>query len=584
MKKSSEYWPKLRFLANAGNLSYMVAAIALTILLQTFAGIYEPPRDATLAESPVTWYRNGEMSQTSIPFLESSADDPSYTPGMYTIRLRLKAPDQVIAAGQNVLVFPQIAGSSLGVYLNGSMIGQRGDPVSGQSTIWNSAHIFPVPAKSLLPDNSIDVEIAGTYEAGITMKPYLIDAGKHSMRIFLLMLFSNYTIWLSMGGLVIVSLIILSMGLFDESGREAGILLGMAGLCVVVFLSDFVYMERLPISLVVFKRIVVSLRHLASALFVIAYLKLLGRKMDPFAIAFIAIQAACFILVVAYPGTIVDIKRLYSYTYLTFLPLLAYLLVIVFLNINTRTTNSFRFIVFGVVVAFSSAIRDVIVLVLVRDSGAIMLSHYGFIVLTLSSGMFVVNDALSHYSALVTERRVAASFREEALHDELTGCFNRKILPTLSQDLGEPFSLLAFDIDDFKLVNDRFGHGTGDAILVDLVQVAKKNVRGNDFVVRTGGDEFLLILRDCSLEGAASLAEKLVCDCRKSRVGIVGSAGEGRGNQTYARYTLSVGVAPCMKGGLTMAENLLQTQRAADSELYRAKNSGKNCWRAAGSA
>ena len=579
MKKAPESSPGSRFPSSAGILVYIAAAIGLTMLLQVCTGIYRPPSGAVPMETAASWERGGETSQVSIPFLEACLDDPSFAPGLYTIHLRLKVPGEALGTEQNVLVFPQIAGSSLAVSLNGTQLGQRGDPVSGRSTIWNSAHIFPIPAGSLLADNSVDAKIMGTYEAGIAMKPYLIDAGKYSLRVFLLMLFSNYAIWLSMGGLVIISLIILSMGLFDESGREAGILLGIAGLCVAVFLSDFVYMERLPVSLVVFKRIVVSLRHLASALFVVAYLRLLNRKLDFFAIAFVAIQVACFILLIVYPGTIVDIKRLYSYTYLTFLPLLAYLLVIVFLYV--RSANSLRFIVFGVVVAFSSAIRDIVVLVLVRDSSAIMLSHYGFIVLTLSSGLFVVNDALSHYSALVTERRVAASFREEALHDELTGCFNRKILPTLAQDMGQPFSLLAFDIDDFKLANDRFGHATGDAILVDLVQVAKRNVRGNDFVVRTGGDEFLLILRDCPLDVASSLAERLVCDCRKSRVRIVGKDGEATGTQPYARYTLSVGVASCVKGGTTTLENLLETQRSADFELYRAKNSGKNRWRAA---
>ncbi|HWP69178.1 MAG TPA: GGDEF domain-containing protein [Rectinemataceae bacterium] len=558
----------------------MAAAIALTLFLQALAGIYKAPRDATLTESLASFDRNGAVAEPcGIPCLKSSGDKLAFVPGIYTFHLRLSVQQEALAAAQNVLISPQIAGSSLRVYLNGILVGQRGDPVSGQSTVWSSAHVFPVPAGILSQDNSLDLEIAGTYEAGIVVRPYLVDAGKHSVRIFLLLLFSNYAIWLSIGGLLVVSFIVLSMGLFEESGREVSILLGIAGLCVAFFLTDFVYIERLPFSLVVFKKMVVSLRHLASALFVIAYLKLLGRKLNAFAIAFIAVQAACFALVIAYPGTIAEIKRLYGYTYLTFLPLQAYLLVIVFLY--ARAASSFRFIVFGVVVAFLSATRDIVVLIFLRGTGAIMLSHHGFIVLTLSSGMFVVNDALRHYSALATERRMAAGFREEALHDELTGCFNRKILPTLAQDLEKPFSLLAFDIDDFKQVNDSFGHATGDAILVDLVEVAKRNVRGNDFVVRTGGDEFLLILRDCPIEAASALAERLVSDCRKSRVPVIGAGGKDVGTGAYVGYTLSVGVAPCMTGGATTTEDVLETQRLADAELYRAKNSGKNRWCAA---
>jgi len=101
-------------------------------------------------------------------------------------------------------------------------------------------------------------------------------------------------------------------------------------------------------------------------------------------------------------------------------------------------------------------------------------------------------------------------------------------------------------------------------------------------VVRTGGDEFLLILRDCPIEAACSLAERLVSDCRKSLVPVIGSGGKGVGTGAYAGYTLSAGVAPCAMEGPTIPEDLLETQRLADAELYRAKNSGKNRWCAAG--
>ena len=148
MKKPPECSPGLRFHTNAGNLVYVAAAIALTMLLQVCAGIYRPPRGALPVETAATWERDGEISRTGIPFLESCTDNPSFVPGVYTIHLRLKVPESVLQAGQNVLIFPQIAGSSLTVYLNGLMLGQRGDPVSGRSTIWNSAHIFPVPAEA----------------------------------------------------------------------------------------------------------------------------------------------------------------------------------------------------------------------------------------------------------------------------------------------------------------------------------------------------------------------------------------------------------------------------------------------------
>lgn len=557
--------------------AYIAAAFLVVFALQAFLSAYKAPRDALLVEPSAAIERDGTpLGIKALPILISCTGDGSFQSGGYAFHMKLRLPD-AIADGENwAIVFPQMAGSSLAVTFNGLPIGVSGDPKDGRSSIWNAVHVFPVPAGLLSTENTIDANIAGTYEAGITVLPYLIDANRHAPRLFLLMLFSNGAIWLSMGAILALSIIVLSMGIFNDLSRLSNILLGIAGIAVAVFLADFVYLERLPISLVAFKKIVVSLRHLSAALFVIAYLKLLDRKPDIFAVVFTAMQLACFALVLVYPGDIVAMKRLYGYTYLTFLPLQTYLLVIV--AGQGRKAGSLRIIVFGVVVAFLSATRDIILLVLVDDPGAIMVSHYGFIVLALASCVFVVYDALGHYSALIVERRRAATFREEALHDELTGCYNRKILPVLAEDLKKPFSVLAFDIDNFKSVNDSFGHATGDAILVDLVRVAQRNIRADDCVVRTGGDEFLLVLRGCPLEVATTIADHLVSDCRQSSVALIQDASAVNGAPRVVGYTVSAGVAFCC-GGEPSFEELTATLQMADRGLYKAKNQGKGGWR-----
>jgi len=563
--------------ANLKSMAYGALAVAIVLSLDLFLLAYRAPRDALVPESAVAVARDGiSLGYRGIPLLVSCAGGEPFVPGNYEFRMTLDIPDGDPAGGKSVLVFPRIAGSSLEVFLNGVLIGIRGDPVTGRSTVWNSVHIFSIPEGLLSEKNTIVARIAGTYEAGITAEPYLMDPERHGPRLFLLMFFSNYAIWLCMGGLFAISLIVLSMGLFDDTSRLANILLGFAGIAVAIFLTDFVYLERLPFSLVAFKKIVVSLRHLSAAFFVIAYLKLLGRKPDPFAMIFTAIQLACFVLVIAYPGSIVDIKRLYGWTYLSFLPLQAYLLVIVF--ISTMQEGPLRIMVFGVLVAFLSATRDIALLILARDGGAIMVSHYGFIILTLSASAFVVNDALRHYSALVVEKRRAASFREEALRDELTGCYNRKILSALAEDLKKPFSVLAFDIDDFKSANDKFGHATGDSILVDLVRLARKNIRADDCVVRTGGDEFLLVLRSCPLEAACAVADQLIGDCAHAHVPLTEVPRSETGGQGFASYSISIGVAYCEEGAPTILQSLLAAQRRADAELYRAKKAGKGRW------
>lgn len=577
MSKNAERAPRTRFPPRMKNAAYIALIIGIAMALETFVLAYRPPRNALLPDPFVVVERDGEFVGTrETPVLISSGKDASFISGNYVFRFTVSIPGDVPEDAKKVLVFPQVGGNSLEVTFNGVPIGVRGDPVSGRSSIWNAVHVFHVPSGLVVGGNVIEARIAGTYEAGIISEPYLIDDGDHALRLFFLMFFSNYAIWISIGSIVAVSLIVLSMGFFDITSRYANILLGLAGLAVAVFLADFVYIEGLPISIVAFKKLVVASRHLSAALFMIAYLKLLGRKLDPFAIVLSVVQILCFILVIVYPGTIVDIKRLYGYTYLTFLPFQLYLLVIIFRS--AIRDRSLRIMVFGVVVAFLSASRDIVFLVLVKSDGSIMISHFGFIVLSLSSCAFVVSDSLKHYSALVVERRRAAVFREESLHDELTGCYNRKIFPVLTGNLERPFAVLVFDIDGFKSINDEFGHATGDAILVDLVRLANRNIRAYDCVARTGGDEFLLILRSCSLEVACAVAERLVADCRRARVPVVGDQAPASDTLRFATYSISVGVALCAGGSATTSKDFFAVQRAADAEMYRAKNSGKNRW------
>lgn len=592
---------------SAGSAKKRKTALYIVLLLTVFAALevfilaYRPPKNALLVEPEVSIFRDEILlGQESLPLLLSSGGDPDFISGEYDFMLRLVLPEERKTAARKVLVFPQISGSSLELFFDGEKLGTRGDPVSGQSSIWNSVHQFCLPELALPGEHFLEVRIQGTYEAGIVAFPYVVDADTNSARLFLLDFFTNYSIWLSIGCIIIVSLIVLSMGFFNEQSRWANLLLGLAGLAVSIFLMDFVYIERLPMSLVAFKKLVVSLRHFSVACFTIAYLRLLGKHISLTAKAFFALQIACFILVIVYPGDIVAIKRLYSITFLGFIPSLLYLLYKVLRH--AAKTGELSALFFGVLVVFLSAGRDIVVMVILRPDGFILISHYGFIVLALTSCAFVVLDSLRQYKDLAFERSRAAAFREEALRDELTGCYNRKLLPLLAENLSKPYSLLVFDIDDFKRINDRFGHETGDAVLKELVRMAMRNIRSYDYVVRTGGDEFLIILRSCPLKIACFLAERLVAEAKSLALALPDnqtgkdngqapqdedrslqwSGSEDSAGSSTLHFTISMGIASCTGESPSTQDEFSATLRSADAEMYRAKNLGKNRWCAAG--
>ncbi len=180
------------------------------------------------------------------------------------------------------------------------------------------------------------------------------------------------------------------------------------------------------------------------------------------------------------------------------------------------------------------------------------------------------------FSTDITELvRLREQLREQAITDSLTGLFNRRHFTELAhKELARarrhrhPTSLLMLDIDHFKRVNDRFGHPVGDAVLRQLAELLRAVVRAEDTAARVGGEEFALLLPRTPLEAGQQLAERIRHAVRESENLLPG--GE--------RLTLSLGVVVSSEG----SDKLDRLYAAADAQLYRAKQAGRDRVCAAG--
>jgi two-component system cell cycle response regulator len=159
--------------------------------------------------------------------------------------------------------------------------------------------------------------------------------------------------------------------------------------------------------------------------------------------------------------------------------------------------------------------------------------------------------------------------QERAMTDQLTGLLNRYGLQrVLAHEYAEarryarPLSCLMTDLDNFKLINDTFGHVAGDAALKQVASILTEVVRGSDMVSRYGGDEFLVLLPETDLEGADALAEKVRAAAASQ------SFGDG---EPHFQLTLSIGAAT-----LSETESGNDMIVRADLALYDAKEHGRN--------
>ena len=182
--------------------------------------------------------------------------------------------------------------------------------------------------------------------------------------------------------------------------------------------------------------------------------------------------------------------------------------------------------------------------------------------------LLLLHTVADQLTVAVNQAHLFSQMQVQALTDALTGCYNRRSFEMqLERDLHlatrmrQPLSLIMIDLDNFKHINDRNGHGTGDVALRIVADSLKAELRAVDSAARFGGDEFVIILPQADTEGALIVAERL-----RKRIAETHISG-------YGPTTASIGLATFPVHA--SSRDLLVV--AADRALYQSKHNGRNC-------
>jgi len=214
---------------------------------------------------------------------------------------------------------------------------------------------------------------------------------------------------------------------------------------------------------------------------------------------------------------------------------------------------------FGVVIAFLSAGIWLMVDILAGAQYSNMIIHLWNAVIRL--GFFLLPVFT------IRLRRAMESERELARTDFLTGAFNSRSFHDVAQmeidrsaRYGHPFTIAFVDVDNFKTINDNYGHAMGDIVLRKIVNNIQQNLRKTDVIARVGGDEFVILLPETNIETAptviSNVQKKLLDEMRKNELPV----------------TFSIGVLSLTASQLSVDEML----GMADQMMYTVKNNGKN--------
>lgn len=192
------------------------------------------------------------------------------------------------------------------------------------------------------------------------------------------------------------------------------------------------------------------------------------------------------------------------------------------------------------------------------------------IVVLISSVKIYFNKKASILIGLsdITEQKQEEEvLRTIAITDKLTGLYNRyffeiRIIQEIERSdcYNDPISLIIFDLDKFKRVNDTWGHPVGDEIIKQTAIITSRMIRKSDLMIRLGGEEFAVLMTHTTINDAMVVAEKLCEALDKNTHPVVG------------KYTCSFGVGERLKG-----ESFESWYKRVDKALYDAKNKGRNC-------
>ena len=176
-------------------------------------------------------------------------------------------------------------------------------------------------------------------------------------------------------------------------------------------------------------------------------------------------------------------------------------------------------------------------------------------------------DNLYYFVDVTEYKEMENKLFEMAIKDELTGTFNRRYFTNKlkeeterSKRTGRAFSIIMLDLDDFKLINDKYGHCIGDVVLKSVVNSINDRLRKIDLLARWGGEEFMIILPETNIDNARFVANSILEKVSNIKIGNI------------PKVTASIGISE-----FNLSEDFKTLIKRADDKMYEAKRSGKNC-------
>lgn len=489
------------------------------------------------------FYFNGEKTDLSYRILKNSKIEKyEYTAYMTSEDIKKGGSEE-----SYYINIYRLASVAYEVYFNGFKLGQNGNYIT-YSNIWNSYAYFVIPEKIITDNNEIKFVIYSGNELGLSKFPVFITDSINYMKVRdILSLFSagipNFILWFTF-----ITFLFLFFFFINIKGEKKYEILFYSLSAFFIFLNtiDYLTINYIFTDILVFKKITIMMMYISVFFMSLAIYRKYKRKFT----LYTAFSLFAAILTVSiFSDNLYVYQRIYG--------IMNFLIVINVLNWSYVSLKYRKDTVDSILIFMSSvfliafSLYDTVLIVLGKFS---MISYSLFGIMLFLSGMLgmVLNEYIKLQIKISDEQNINKMIYERSIRDSMTGLYTKNYIFEYLENI-ENYIFFLCDIDNFKNINDKYGHHYGDEAIIKTADIFTKYSCENILCGRFGGDEFIYVMLGSQEKDALAVMNKI-----KKEINVSG---------------LSISSGGYVKKS---GENVEFVFKKADKALYEIKNSGKN--------